>query len=47
MKAFLQEAYRGNIDFKTVDNIFYKLLKIIAIMHYLVFMLINEADLML
>jgi len=43
----LHEAYRGNIDFKTADNIFYKLLNIIVIIDYLVFMLINEADLML
>ena len=47
MKPLLQAAYRGNIDFKNVDNIFYKLLNIIAIMDYFIFMFINEADLML
>jgi len=37
----------GNIDFKNVDNNFYKLLNNIEIIDYFVFMFINEAVLML
>ncbi|WP_174627546.1 hypothetical protein [Candidatus Methylobacter favarea] len=39
-------AYRENIDFKTGDNIFYQSMNIIVV-NYLVFMLINEVDVML